>query len=1025
MNNYKVSLIIPCFNAEKYIQNTLACIYEQYFKDIEVICVNNGSIDATGNILEIYSKGYNNIQVITFEENQGLFGARLAGAAVATGKYILFMDSDDEITPGWVGALVDRAENENADLVLGDVKKKGDLNKKDINPRISCYQNLDPLRLQDLKVDGKKMIELLMKMHGLCSHYHYIWNKLIRRDLWENCLDDFDVLQKEHSHLVMGEDLAFSITLYCHARYVCNIHNEYYIYCFHEGQNVKSLDIVKFEKDIEDLKCTFDYFEFLLKKYNFYNYYKNEFVEYKQRFGIVYQRIAKNLRLSSTILEELDTIFALKDICDERMVKSEFFFSLMTNTSPIYSEYQKLLKMIYDPQIKVISFDIFDTLIMRPFADPSDIFILLNEPYAKIFATHSFVDFSSQRRVAEDRCHKLQKLLRPGIEEPTLDEIYDQLADIYKYDKVKLNLLKEIEKENEIKFSSTRKFGIELYERAKETGKRIILVSDMYLPKDCVEKILDKCKVKGYQKIYLSSEIHLTKHSGNIYPVLIRDNRDIASPQSILHIGDNYRSDVENAKKYGINAMHMPKAIGLLQGKNPGIYTGLSFNKIFKTGDRYRDMSLSYAGFVGVRSLCSVVANNIFDFPYVSFNQKSDLNADPRFIGRFVVGMHIYAVARWLIEQTRGKGYRKIHFIARDGYLVKQAYDVLANGEDGLPKSNYLYLSRKALAILDIRSFEDMYSLVHKMNFVQQSPDSIFELFKPVMSSESCEKYDKDRKSDIALYTSKFIDRIQFDKFIVNFYKKYLNDASFENYSSIIGFGFQKIIAKDDVFFDIGYSGRIEFTLSKLLGFHIKSFYIHTNTDIIERRKEISNFENFTFYNYKPGITGVIREHLLSEMCPSTIGYKMVHGELEPIFEQYSIDYPTWFVTKLIQENAIQFVLDVKNQFGEYTLKLPCRHEDISRPFEYYLHFSRNFDRSIFADFVFEDDLGEGHMVKGLDFWNRALSRIGDQYGTAVKIVEPAMPSVVKRKNRLMRALFYFLFDRKKFWNKLKERYRK
>ena len=222
--------------------------------------------------------------------------------------------------------------------------------------------------------------------------------------------------------------------------------------------------------------------------------------------------------------------------------------------------------------------------------------------------------------------------------------------------------------------------------------------------------------------------------------------------------------------------------------------------------------------------------------------------------------------------------------------------------------------------------------------------------------------------------------------------------------------------------FDIGYSGRIELALNKLLGFKIISFYIHTNHDVIVRRNQVSDFHNSTFYNYKPPVSGIIREHLISEMCPSTIGYKIVGDKFEPVFDEYDVDYPTQVITQTIQQYAVKFVRNVKEIFGKDALGLACRLEDISRPLNRYTYSSRSVDRQIFANSEFEDDFGEGHACSILDYWNKALGRITDNM-TVYK--EPEMPSAVKKRSRLMRALYLFLFDRKTFNRKLKNKLHK
>ena len=223
------------------------------------------------------------------------------------------------------------------------------------------------------------------------------------------------------------------------------------------------------------------------------------------------------------------------------------------------------------------------------------------------------------------------------------------------------------------------------------------------------------------------------------------------------------------------------------------------------------------------------------------------------------------------------------------------------------------------------------------------------------------------------------------------------------------------------MFFDIGYSGRIELVLSKLLGRKIKSFYIHSNNEYIDKRAAVADIENETFYDYKPVITGVIREHILSELAPSTIGYEFVGDDVLPVFDEFDMNYPTVFVTQLLQKSALQFVSDVHDFFGDEAVDLFATNMVLSRPFEYFMHAARLFDRKILSDLEFEDDLGEGHAVSGMEFWDRNLQRIF--VGAADD--EEEVPLKIKKKPLFMRALYFLLFDRKRFAKKFKKRFQK
>jgi glycosyltransferase involved in cell wall biosynthesis len=107
----KFSIIIPAFNVEIYLRQCLDSVLTQSFTDYEVICINDGSTDESGDILNEYSRVNRNIKVI-HQENKGLSAARNAGIKIAQGKYIFFLDSDDWLEPNALKILTDKANNE-------------------------------------------------------------------------------------------------------------------------------------------------------------------------------------------------------------------------------------------------------------------------------------------------------------------------------------------------------------------------------------------------------------------------------------------------------------------------------------------------------------------------------------------------------------------------------------------------------------------------------------------------------------------------------------------------------------------------------------------------------------------------------------------------------------------------------------------------------------------------------------------------------------------------------------------------
>lgn len=125
MSNPTVSVIIPVYKAEPYLHDCLESVLAQSFQDFEIICVNDGSPDKCGEILEQYAQKDNRFTIVT-QSNQGISIARNQAMKLATGTYILFLDSDDFIHHQLLEMTVTLAQKNNADMVsFNFVKNKG------------------------------------------------------------------------------------------------------------------------------------------------------------------------------------------------------------------------------------------------------------------------------------------------------------------------------------------------------------------------------------------------------------------------------------------------------------------------------------------------------------------------------------------------------------------------------------------------------------------------------------------------------------------------------------------------------------------------------------------------------------------------------------------------------------------------------------------------------------------------------------------------------------------------------------
>lgn len=169
----KVSIIVPVYNVEKYLPQCLDSLINQTLKDIEIICVNDGSKDNSETILKAYQIKDPRIKIIN-QENQGLSVARNTGISAAKGEYIGLVDSDDWVDLDFYEKLYNAAKKYDSDIAAGDFYRRG---------KILKTQKLKYKKEEFFKDNVEKV-----KQAGIPKH-NYVWNKIYRRESLEkiNC----------------------------------------------------------------------------------------------------------------------------------------------------------------------------------------------------------------------------------------------------------------------------------------------------------------------------------------------------------------------------------------------------------------------------------------------------------------------------------------------------------------------------------------------------------------------------------------------------------------------------------------------------------------------------------------------------------------------------------------------------------------------------------------------------------------------------------------------------------------------
>ena len=247
-------------------------------------------------------------------------------------------------------------------------------------------------------------------------------------------------------------------------------------------------------------------------------------------------------------------------IYEEKNISSKFPESSFSENLTAYME--KLSGYEY------ISFDIFDTLIFRPFSEPTDLFYFLGQKLG-------FMDFKRIRMEAELQARH-EKFEKSKSYEVTLEEIWDKLETNTGIPTTQGMLL---EQELEMQFCYANPFMLNVFHRLLEQGKSIVIISDMYLSAEFLQKLLEEKGFSGFKKLYVSCEHDKNKGTGELFAYVQKDLKLGSKP--IIHVGDNENSDVKRAKQQGFDSCYYPNV-----NKNALLYRPYDMSPII--GGAYR-----------------------------------------------------------------------------------------------------------------------------------------------------------------------------------------------------------------------------------------------------------------------------------------------------------------------------------------------------------------------------------------------------------------------------------------------------
>ena len=189
-NDPLISIIIPCFNAEKTLEKCLESVVQQSYANLEIIIIDDGSTDETSLIYNKFQSNDERILVLK-QQNSGVSKARNTGVKAATGDYICFVDSDDWAELNYCSELYSLLVGENADISIVEASYE------DENGNVLCSKPISDEKI----FDGNRALVLLLEDQEIQSHP---WGKLFKADLLKNvrfpenlkCFEDYSTLFK-------------------------------------------------------------------------------------------------------------------------------------------------------------------------------------------------------------------------------------------------------------------------------------------------------------------------------------------------------------------------------------------------------------------------------------------------------------------------------------------------------------------------------------------------------------------------------------------------------------------------------------------------------------------------------------------------------------------------------------------------------------------------------------------------------------------------------------------------------------
>lgn len=556
---------------------------------------------------------------------------------------------------------------------------------------------------------------------------------------------------------------------------------------------------------------------------------------------------------------------------------------------------------------EVISFDIFDTLIKRNLSRPTQLFDFVEKEYNKRFPDNCISGFREKRIAGE----KEARSRVPG-QEVSLKDIYDCIAGVG--ESKEKRELQALELQEEIRFCEPNRYGVELFDLCKKLSKRIVFISDMYLPRDTIESMLNKCEIRGYEKLYLSSEIGIQKKDGKLYEYAINDMS--VEPSCIVHIGDNKKTDILMARVKGLKSIHI---------------------------DHFHSY-MSFATQDDLRKTTDVV------LPFINNNiSKYSEETDEFRWGYEALGPLLVGFCNWIHEYSEQKNYDRLFFLARDMYLFIKVYR-LYYPED-VERISYLELSRRSMRRAYVLQKDNLFAVFDTMPrgkyTMSEVVSSVGLKWEDLVNHDAVRMKQVAPDESISSFEQPSISFCILSSIVISLLRNTDDYAvSYLEQEGFLGAGKHAIV-------DIGWHASTQNMLEVICEKPVTGLYFGNS-----KRNTFSEMEMYGYwYNVEdekqalPFISMTyILETMLFAKIGSTISYRNEAGRILPVYN--TCENSDFDIIGRFQTGAMKFASDYYSFFGNTQ---PIKKEDAIRGIVE-LAFRPSLEQAkVFADLSYED----------------------------------------------------------------------